>query len=137
MHHLNTLWNGHNSSVHLFPCKVISTLLAVFLKLYIIFLWLIYFIMWSLNLLITLTCVNLKKWTTSELQVKLYLGQNEDWSPGNTTSDSSEKFLLRGRIGMIVILVKRGYMQSCTYFLSESFCLSEEWLLPWKILELL
>ena len=26
-----------------------------------IFLWLIYFIMWSLNLLITLTCVNLKK----------------------------------------------------------------------------
>ena len=136
MHHLNTLWNGHNSSVHLFPCKVITTLLAISLKLYIVFLWLIYFIMWSLNLLITLTCVNLKKWTISELQVKFYLGQNEDCSPGDSTSDSSEKLLLRGNIG-IVILVKRGYMQACTYFLSEIFFLSEEWLLPWKILELL
>ena len=137
MHLLNTLWNGHNSSVHLFPCKVITTLLAIFLKLYIIFLWLIYFIMWSLSLLITLACVNLKKWTLSELQVKFYLGQNEDCSPCDSTSDSSEKLLLRGNIGMFVILLKRGYMQSCTYFLSEIFCLPEEWLLSWKILELL
>ena len=120
MHHLNTLWNGYNSSVHLFPCKVTTILLAIFLKLYIIFLWFIYFIMHSLKLLITLTYVNLKKWTISELQVKFYLGQNEDCSPGDSTSDSSEKLLLRGKISMFVILVKRGYMQSCTYFLSES-----------------
>ena len=53
--------------------------------------------MGSLNLLISFSCVNLKKCTVSELQVKFYLGQNEDCSPGDSTSDSSEKLLLRGR----------------------------------------
>ena len=31
-----------------------------------------------------------------ELQVKLYLGQYEDCSPGDRTSDSSERLLQRG-----------------------------------------
>ena len=33
----------------------------------------------------------------SFMQVKLYLGQNEDCSLGDSTSDSSEKLLQRGR----------------------------------------
>ena len=32
----------------------------------------------------------LKRWTKWELQVKFYFGQNEDFSPGDSTSDSSE-----------------------------------------------
>ena len=32
-----------------------------------------------------------------DLQVMLYLGQNEDYSPVNSTSDNSEKLLHRGR----------------------------------------
>ena len=38
-----------------------------------------------------------KKYTKWELRVKFYLGQNEDWSPVDSTSDSSEKLLQRGR----------------------------------------
>ena len=38
-----------------------------------------------------------KKCTTWELQVKFYLGQNEKCSPGDSTSDSSEKLLQSGR----------------------------------------
>ena len=41
--------------------------------------------------------------------MKFYLGQNEDYSPGDSISDSSEKLLQRGRGNMMfVILVKRG-----------------------------
>ena len=50
-----------------------------------------------------------KKCTTWEFQVKFCGGQNEDCSPGDSTSDSSEKLLQRGRWGKIniyVILVK-------------------------------
>ena len=32
----------------------------------------------------------------SELQVKFYLGQYEEFSPGDSTSDSPEKLLQRG-----------------------------------------
>ena len=32
-----------------------------------------------------------------EFQVKFYLGQNEDYSPGDSTSDSAEKLFQRGR----------------------------------------
>ena len=47
--------------------------------------------------------VDLKKFHNCEscklsfMRVKLYLGQNEDCSLGDSTSDSSEKLLQRGR----------------------------------------
>ena len=41
--------------------------------------------------------VNSKKNTHCESWVKSYLGQSEDYSPGDSTSDSSEKLLQRGR----------------------------------------
>ena len=39
------------------------------------------------------------------------MGQNEDYSPGDSTSDSSEKLFQRGRAGrpVYVILVKREF----------------------------
>ena len=37
------------------------------------------------------------KFILRELQVKFYLGQNEDCSLGDSTSNSSEKMLQRGR----------------------------------------
>ena len=42
------------------------------------------------------TMLTLKKCTTWELRVKFCLGQNEDCSPRDSTSDSSEKLLQRG-----------------------------------------
>ena len=36
------------------------------------------------------------------LEVKLYLGQNEDCSPGGSTSDSSERLLQRGSVCVCV-----------------------------------
>ena len=47
--------------------------------------------------LIFKTTVNLKKCRMWEFQVKLSLRQNEDCSPGGSTSDNSEKLLQRGR----------------------------------------
>ena len=46
------------------------------------------------------------------------MGQNEDYSLGNSTSDSSERLLQRGRgkVSINVILVKGEYMQSSTFF---------------------
>ena len=38
-----------------------------------------------------------KKCTMWELWVKFYWGQNEDYSPGDSILDSSEKLLQRGR----------------------------------------
>ena len=92
--------------------------------LYVIFLWLIYFIMGSLNLLISFSCVNLKKCTVSELQVKFYLGQNEDCSPGDSTSDSSERLLQRGRgeRQYICDFGKGGVCAIKHIFSVESFC---------------
>ena len=40
---------------------------------------------------------NIKKHIMWELQVKFYLRQNEDFSLGDSTSDSSDKLLQRGR----------------------------------------
>ena len=37
------------------------------------------------------------KFILREVQVKFYLGQNEDCSPGDSITDSSEKLLQRGR----------------------------------------
>ena len=50
--HLHTLWNDHcgNSSNHLSSYKFIKILLAIFLKVYIMFPWLIYFITGELYL---------------------------------------------------------------------------------------
>ena len=49
-----------------------------------------------------------KQKQTRELQVKFYLGQSEDDSLGDRTSDSSEKLLLSGggKVGIYAILVK-------------------------------
>ena len=57
-----------------------------------------------------------------ELQVKFYLGQNEDCSPRDSTSGKSEKLLEREGWGgegdkeVSVIWVKGRYEQSSTYF---------------------
>ena len=49
-----------------------------------------------------------KRCTTWELQVKFYLGQNEDCSPGGSISDSSERLLQSGSRGESIykVLVK-------------------------------
>ena len=62
-----------------------------------------------------------------ELQVKLYLGQNEDCSLGDSISDSSEKLLQRGggEDSIYVSLVKGEYKQSSTYFFAKGFCWSK------------
>ena len=60
-----------------------------------------------------------------ELQVKFCLGQNEDCSPGDSISESSEKLLQRGgKVSTDVILAKGEYMQSRTHFFAEGFCSS-------------
>ena len=63
-----------------------------------------------------------------ELQVKLYLGQKEDYSLGDITSDSFEKLLhrSRGKDSIYVIWVKGEYMQSNMFFFVENFCWSHE-----------
>ena len=52
-----------------------------------------------------------KKNTTRELWVNVYLGQNEDYSPGDSLSDSPEKLLRRGKgegqSVLYLMLVKR------------------------------
>ena len=68
------------------------------------------------------------------------MGQNEDYSLGNSTSDSSERLLQRGRgkVSINVILVKGEYMQSSTFFffpirfllVLRSFASPKEWLSP-------
>ena len=52
-----------------------------------------------------------------ESWVKFYLGQYEDCSSGDSTSDGSEKLLQRdgGKDSINVILVKGEYMQSSTF----------------------
>ena len=113
--------------------------------LYVIFLWLIYFIMGSLNLLISFSCVNLKKCTVSELQVKFYLGQNEDCSPGDSTSNSSERLLQRGRGERQYICdfgkggihaIRHRFFQKVSAHLVKLSASHEEQLLPWRILVL-
>ena len=66
-----------------------------------------------------------KRCTIWELRVEFYLGQNEDCSLGDSTSDSSEKLLQRGRgkDSILVALVKGGYRQSSMYFFCRTFLL--------------
>ena len=56
-----------------------------------------------------ISSIDFKKCTTRELQVKFYLGQNEACSPGDSTSDSSERLLQRVQepVSIYMILVKR------------------------------
>ena len=63
-----------------------------------------------------------KKCTAGRVTSKFYMGQNEDDSPGDSSSDTSEKLLQRGRgkVSIYVVLVKGKYMQSITYFLQVS-----------------
>ena len=51
-----------------------------------------------------------KKSTMWELWVKFYLGQNEDYSPGGSITDTSQKVPWRGsrEVSIFVILGKRG-----------------------------
>ena len=76
--------------------------------------------------------VNLKKYTTWKLWVKFYLGQNEDWNPGDNIWDHSEKLFQRGRgeSQYICDFGERG-MHTIKYIYSQrfllvwwSFCLS-------------
>ena len=69
-----------------------------------------------------------KKSIMWELRVKFYLGQYEDCSLGDSTSDGSEKLLQRrrGKNSIYVILVKGKYMWSGTLIFLESFCWSCE-----------
>ena len=71
-----------------------------------------------------------KKCKMCELQVKFYLRQYEDWGLGDSTSDSSEKLLQRGRGqgGQCICDSGKGgvHLQSSTYFFVENFCWSWE-----------
>ena len=82
-----------------------------------------------------------------ELWFKFYWGQNEDCSPGDSISDSSEKLLQRGGGGgesqYICDFGGGEYMQSSTDFLQkvsasllEVIASHEEMMSPWRILVL-
>lgn len=53
-----------------------------------------------------------------ELRVKLYAGQTEDRSPGDSSLEISKKLSQRhrGKVSIRMILEKGEYMQSSTYF---------------------
>ena len=42
-------------------------------------------------------CVDFKKCTIVRVVSLFYLGQNEDWNPGNCTSDSAENYSKEAR----------------------------------------
>ena len=56
--------------------------------------------------------------------VSFYLGQNEDYSPGDSTSDSSEKLLQRGRgEGQYICDFGEGGAHAMEHiFFAEVFC---------------
>ena len=65
--------------------------------------------------------------TAWELWVKFYLGQNEDYSPGDRDSDSSEELLQRGG-GKVSIICdfSEGGMFSQAHMWAEAWCWSRE-----------
>ena len=79
-----------------------------------------------------------KKCTTWKFWVKFYLEQNEDYRPGDSTSESSEKLLQRDRGGRKFILVKGEYVQSRTFFffLQKVSASHGEQMSPWRNLVL-
>ena len=98
------------------------------------------------SLVLSVSFCQLKKGTTWEFRVKFYLGQNEDYSLGDSILDSSEKLFQRGRgkkVSIYVVLLKGEYIQSSTYFLlktSSNFikiaASHQEQTTPWRILVL-
>ena len=102
---------------------------------------------WVIPRLGTWKLLTLKKCTIWELRVKFYLGQNEDYSVGDSLSDSSEKLLQSGgresNVSIYVILVKGKYMQSSTFlnyyfffFFGRRFLLVKRQASPWRNLVL-
>ena len=86
-----------------------------------------------------------KKCTTWELWVKFYLGQNEDYSPGDSISDSSEKQLQRGRWeGQYICdfcergvhAIKHTFLQKVAATVVKITASHEEQRSPWRILVL-
>ena len=79
-----------------------------------------------------------KKKAQCESWVRFYLGQNEDYSLGDSIPDSSEKLLQRGRrkVSIPVILVKGEFMQSSAYFLQKISTSHQEQRSSWRILVL-
>ena len=80
-----------------------------------------------------------KKSTTWELQVKFYWGQNEDYSLGDSTSDTTEKLLQRDRgKGQYIWDLGEGKVHAVKHilhiFLQMAFASHEEQLSPWRIL---
>ena len=61
------------------------------------------------------------------LRIKFYLGQNEDFSLGDSTSDSSEKLLQRGRGGkLIYVTLVKGDFSAIKHLSYERFSASQE-----------
>ena len=56
-----------------------------------------------------------------ELWVKFYWGQNEDFSLGDNTSDSSERLLQRGRGKVDICDFGKGRVHAIKHIV-ESFC---------------
>ena len=81
----------------------------------------------------------LKRCTTWELQVKFYLGQNEDCIQGASTSDSSEKLLQRGSgVRSIYKIVVKWKFSAIKGLLCKRFSASHEELMSsWSVLVLL
>ena len=81
--------------------------------------------------------INLKKCAMWELQVKCYLGQDESYSPGDSTSDNSEKMLQRsrGKISIWVWQRKNTCNQVCIKLFSvgvEVSSCSSTWFNPFR-----
>ena len=58
-----------------------------------------------------------------ELRVKFYLGQNQDYSPGERISDSSEKLLQRvGERSVLCMILVKGGRCSQAHLLAEAYC---------------
>ena len=66
-----------------------------------------------------------KRYTTWQLWVKFYLGQNEDCSPGGSTPDSSERLRQGGSRGRSVckVLLKGGSSMPLSAHFTEDFLL--------------
>ena len=79
------------------------------------------------KMFLSFNCWLKRKCTTWELWAQFYLQQNEDFSLGDSTSDSSESCSTEawGKVSIDVTLVKGEYMQSSTYF-PEGFYQSRE-----------
>ena len=75
-----------------------------------------------------------KRCSTWELRVKLYLGQNEVYSPGGSTADSSERLLQRGSGGSLINkILGKGEFNATKHSFYKRFSASREELTsPWR-----